>query len=120
MVRQEHRPRIGIESSYRFGNLLRPRASSRDPKLRLLLVGLSTILLNLWSYLKWPAASVPRPSPGGRIVREDLLRLARLRRFLTLAVQAIHGVVTAIRRPTSPQVNPRRFCIRSSIPLAVY
>jgi hypothetical protein len=119
-VRQEHRSRFGIESSYRLGNALRPRTSSRDPKLRLLLVGLSAILVNLWVYLKWTAAGVPRPGPGGRSVCEDLLRLSRLRTFLTLAVQIIHGVVTAIRIPHPHKDNPRRFCIRSSLPFADY
>lgn len=119
-ARQEHRSRFGIESSYRLGNALRPRTSSRDPKLRLLLVGLSAILVNLWVYLKWTVASVIRPGRGGRTVREELLRLSRLGTFLTLAVQAIHGVVIAIHRPTSKTANPALFCTHSSLALAEY
>ncbi len=119
-ARQEHRARFGIESSYRLGNALRPRTSSRDPKLRLLLVGLSAILVNLWVWLRWTAASILRPGPGRRSVREDLLRLSRLRTFLTLAVQAIHGVVTAIRRPTSRKAVPRQLSVHSSLTFAEY
>jgi hypothetical protein len=119
-ARQEHRARFGIESSYRLGNALRPRTSSRDPKLRLLLMGLSAILVNLWVYLKWTAAGVPRPGPGGRTVHDKLLRLSRLRAFLTVAVQAIYGVVTAIRRPTPKPTNLALFHVHSKLALAEY
>jgi hypothetical protein len=119
-ARQEHRARFGIESSYRLGNVLRPRTSSRDPKLRLLLMGLSAILVNLWVYLKWTAAGVPRPGRGGRTVHDKLLRLSRLRTFLTIAVQAIYGVVTAIRRPTPKPTNLAQFHAYSKLALAEY
>lgn len=119
-VRQEHRARFGIESSYRLGNILRARTSSRDPKLRLLLVGLSAILVNLWVLLKWTIASVTRRGPGGRTVRDDLLRLSRLRTFLTVAVQTIYGIVTAIERPTSKATNQRHYCVPSKLALAEY
>lgn len=119
-ARQEHRARFGIESTYRLDNALRPRTSSRDPKLRLLLMGLSAILVNLWVWLKWTAASVPRPGPGGRTVHEHLLRLSRLRTFLTLAIQAIHSVVTAIRRPISRVTHQNRLRIHSRLAFAEY
>jgi putative transposase len=119
-ARREHRARFGIESSYRLGNILRARTSSRDPKLRLLLVGLSAIMVNLWVLLKWTVASMPRPGRGGRTVREDLLRLSRLRTFLTVAVQAIYGIISAIRRPTSKTTNQRHYCVASSLALAEY
>jgi putative transposase len=119
-TRQEHRARFGIESSYRLGNVLRPRTSSRDPKLRLLLMGLSAILVNLWVYLKWTAAGVPRPGRGGRTVHEKLLRLSRLRTFLTIAVQAIYDVVAGIRRPTLKPTNLAQLHIHSKLALAEY
>jgi len=119
-VRQEHRSRFGIESSYRLGNILRVRTSSRDPKLRLLLVGLSAILVNLWVCLKWTVASIRRPGRGGRTVREDLLRLSRMMTFLTLAVQTIYGIITAIQHPTSKTTNQRHYCIPSNLALTEY
>jgi hypothetical protein len=119
-ARQEHRSRFGIESSYRLDNALRARTSSRDPKLRLLLIGLSAILANLWVYLKWTAAGVTRPGRGGRTVHEKLLRLSRLRTFLTVAVQAIYGVVTGIRRPTPKPINLAQLHIHSKLALAEY
>lgn len=115
-ARQEHRSRFGIESSYRLGNALRPRTSSRDPKLLLLLMGLSAILVNL----KWTAAGAPRPGCGGRTVHEQLLRLSRLRTFLTVAVQAIYGVVTAIRRRTLKLTNLAQFHVHTKLALAEY
>lgn len=119
-ARQEHRARFGIESSYRLGNALRPRTSSRDPKLRLLLMGLSAILVNLWVYLKWTAAGGSRPGRGGRTVHEQLLRLSRLRTFLIIAVPAIHGVVTAIRRPTLKPTKLAQFHVHTKLALAEY
>jgi putative transposase len=119
-ARQEHRSRFGIESSYRLDGVLRARTSSRDPKLRLLLMGLSVILVNLWVYLKWTAVGVSRPGRGGRTVHEKLLRLSRLRTFLTLAVQTIYGVVTGIRRPTLKPTNLAKFHIHSKLALAEY
>ncbi len=119
-ARQEHRARFGIESSYRLGNALRVRTNSRDPKLRLLLMGLSVILVNLWVYLKWTAAGVTRPGRGGRTVHDKLLRLSRLRTFLTVAVQAIYGVVTAIRRPILKPTNLALSHVHSKLTLAEY
>ncbi|MFQ5801097.1 MAG: ISH3 family transposase [Candidatus Hydrothermarchaeales archaeon] len=48
-----YRKRFGIESSYRLMNRTRARTSSRNPVLRLLFVGVSFLLQNLWIYLKW-------------------------------------------------------------------
>jgi hypothetical protein len=50
-VFQIYRQRFGIETSYRQMHTVRARTSSRDPRLRLLLVGLALILVNL--YVTW-------------------------------------------------------------------
>jgi Transposase DDE domain len=50
-VREAYRRRFGIETSYRQLNQSRSRTSSRDPLYRLLLVGLSLLLRNLWQWL---------------------------------------------------------------------
>ena len=50
-VRDAYRRRFGIETSYRQLNQSRSRTSSRDPLYRLLLVGLSLFLRNLWQWL---------------------------------------------------------------------
>jgi IS4 transposase len=50
-VREAYRKRFGIETSYRQLNQSRSRTSSRDPLYRLLLVGLSLFLRNVWQWL---------------------------------------------------------------------
>ena len=50
-VRDTYRLRFGIETSYRQLNQSRSRTSSRDPLYRLLLVGVSLFLRNLWQWL---------------------------------------------------------------------
>jgi hypothetical protein len=50
-VREAYRRRFGIETSYRQLNQSRSRTSSRDPLYRLLLVGLSLFLRNVWQWL---------------------------------------------------------------------
>lgn len=49
-VQAAYRHRQSIESSYRQSHASRARTSSRDPRLRLLLVGLSLILQNEWAW----------------------------------------------------------------------
>lgn len=56
-----YRKRFGIESSYRLMNRTRARTSSRNPMIRLLFVGVSFLLQNLWIYLKW---TLSRRIPG--------------------------------------------------------
>ncbi|TAK35032.1 MAG: hypothetical protein EPO21_07635 [Chloroflexota bacterium] len=124
--RHEHPGGFGIESSYRLGNALRPRTTSRSPKVRLLLIGLAAILVNskslvdVWVWLEWAAAGVPQLGPGGRAVRQALLRLTRLHTFLTLAIQAVHGVVLATRRPSSGQSTRTRLIGHRKLAFAEY
>ena len=72
-VRETYRRRFGIEASYRQLNESRPRTSSRDPLYRLLLVGLSLFLRNLWQWMLWdyPQKEKRRRSGEGR--REKLV-----------------------------------------------
>lgn len=50
-LREAYRKRFGIETSYRQMKEARGRTSSRDPRYRLLLVGLALLLRNLWVWL---------------------------------------------------------------------
>jgi putative transposase len=63
---KEYRKRFGIESSYRLMNQARVRTSTRNPVLRLLYLGLSLLLVNIWIYIQWTYLSIPRQ--GGRQV----------------------------------------------------
>ncbi len=72
-VAQEYRKRYGIETSYRQMNQGRIRTCCRDPRLRLLLVGIALVLRNLWVWLHRTKFASVR---GERIeLRLELLRL---------------------------------------------
>ena len=61
---QEYRKRFGIESSYRIMNQARIHTSTKNPTLRLLYIGISFLLANIWIYIQWTYLSTPRQ--GGR------------------------------------------------------
>jgi putative transposase len=99
-VRETYRSRFGIESSYRQLNQARGRTSTRRPELRLLYVGLSLVLRNEWVWLHWEVLSTPRR--GGRLVRQERLRLRTLLRWLQQAVEQEYGVVTEAAMEREP------------------
>jgi len=96
-VRKEHRGRFGVESSYRMMNQARARTTCRNPKYRLLLVGLALSLINIWITLKWQVLGMPRR--GGRWIKDDIFTLSHFRDFIVEAVKAIYGFVGAVQRP---------------------
>ena len=61
---QEYRKRFAIESSYRIMNQARIHTSTKNPALRLLYMGISFLLANIWIYIQWTYLSTPRQ--GGR------------------------------------------------------
>jgi putative transposase len=64
----EYRKRFGIESSYRLMNQARIHTSTKNPVLRLLYIGISLLLINIWIYIQWKYLSIPRQ--GGRQPRK--------------------------------------------------
>jgi putative transposase len=64
----EYRKRFGIESSYRLMNQARIHTSTKNPTLRLLYIGLSLLLINIWIYIQWKYLSIQRQ--GGRQPRK--------------------------------------------------
>ncbi len=78
-IYQDYRKRFGIESSYRLKNLCRIRTTTKNPILRLLYVGISFLLVNIWIYLLWSKISKPRK--GGRLVYNSLLTLKQMKRI---------------------------------------
>jgi putative transposase len=89
-----YRQRFGIETSYRQMNQVRARTTSRNPTLRLLLVGLAFILVNLYVTLRTQLGSAPRPAaPTGA----PWLSLRRLALLLGRAVEQLLGI-TPIRQ----------------------
>lgn len=97
-LRQKYRTRFGIESSYRQLNRLRPRTSSQDPKLRLLLVMVGFCLLNLWRTLRWIFLSLPRH--GGRFLDDNLFPLPLFRDFLYAALRQARQPLLSVSRPS--------------------
>lgn len=89
-----YRRRFGIESSYRQLNQARPRTCSRDPRVRLFLVGVSLLLRNVWVWLH--AEVLARPRHGRR--RLNLQRL----RFKELLLQLFEVVWETLGGPRIP------------------
>jgi Transposase DDE domain len=52
-IYQDYRKRFGIETSYRLKNICRIRTNNKNPVLRLLFVGISFLLVNIWINLLW-------------------------------------------------------------------
>lgn len=75
-VRETYRERFAIETSYRQMNQARIRTCSRDPVLRLLLVGIALILRNVWVW--WHRMFLSRPCGDGFEVHLEALRFRTL------------------------------------------
>jgi len=85
-----YRRRFGIESSYRQLHQVRARTASRNPALRLLLVGLALLLVNLWVLLR--QAWVQMTSYGSRVRVVDLT-LERVAEALLDKLKQVLGVI---------------------------
>lgn len=105
---QFYRRRFGVESSYRQMNRVRARTSSTNPALRLLYVGMSFLLLNVWVHFKQLYAC-DRHRDGQRVNprRLTLLRMMhlliraieqRLKPLLSLSVPAHEVASTVLER----------------------
>jgi putative transposase len=70
-VRETYRRRFAIETSYRQAHQARARTSTRNPVMRLLLVGVALVLRNVWVWLHYAVLSSPRR--GAPSLNLDLL-----------------------------------------------
>jgi hypothetical protein len=75
-VRETYRKRFAIETSYRQAHQARARTCTRNPVMRLLLVGVALVLRNVWVWLHYAVLSSPRR--GGRRLNLELLPLKDL------------------------------------------
>ena len=96
-IHQCYRQRFGIETSYRLKNLCRIRTTSKKPTLRLLFVGISFLLVNIWVNLLWRKISKPRR--GRRLIYRTIFSLKQMLSFLNQAVERIFQVVKTIYIP---------------------
>ena len=92
-----YRKRFGIETSYRLKNLCRIRTTTKKPNLRLLFVGISFLLVNIWVNFLWGKISKPRR--GGRLIYRTIFPLKQMLSFLNQAVERIFKVVKTIYIP---------------------
>ena len=74
---------------------------TRNPLVRLFLVGVALILRNVWAWLHWQVLSSPRR--GGRALRPERLRFKELLLWVQHVVESEFSVwdATAAERPIS-------------------
>jgi putative transposase len=75
-LRETYRKRFAIETSYRQLHQARARTCTRNPVVRLLLVGVALVLRNVWVWLHYEVLSSPHR--GARRLNLDLLPLKEL------------------------------------------
>jgi putative transposase len=89
-VYRTYRLRFGIETTYRQLHQARIRTCTRDPRLRLLYVGIALLLRNVWVWLHWEVLSQPRR--GGRRVDLNQLVFRKMLVGLQHLAEALFGV----------------------------
>ena len=89
-----YRQRFGIETSYRQMNDVRARTTTRNPVVRLLLVGLAFILVNLYVTLRDSLMTRPSPTTAGA---RFWLSLRRLAFMIGRAIEQRFGVAEVVQ-----------------------
>jgi hypothetical protein len=79
-----------VESSYRQLGEALPRTSTRNPVVRLFLVGVALLLRNVWVWLHYAVLSSPRR--GGRRFNLERLRLKALLLMLQHVAEERFGI----------------------------
>jgi putative transposase len=93
-IRETYRKRFGIETSYRQLNEARIRTCTRDPRLRLLFVGIALVLRNVWVWLHFKLAK------GKWNEQPQLfLELLRFREMLLWITQVVQRLLHADQKP---------------------
>ncbi len=88
-IHELYRRRFGIESGYRQMHQVRARTTSRNPAVRLLLVGLALLILNTYLALRQVWLTVHR---FGSRTRRTWLTLKRLSLLLVRLIEQLIGV----------------------------
>jgi putative transposase len=94
----DYRKRFGIESSYRIKNIGRIKTTNKKPVLRLLFIGISFLLVNIWVNLLWSKVSSPRR--GGRLIYREIFTFKQMLSFLRQAIDQLYKVVDTIYLPS--------------------
>ncbi|MCJ7432213.1 MAG: transposase [Anaerolineales bacterium] len=90
-----YRQRFGIESSYRQMNQVRARTSTRNPVIRLLLVGLAFVLFNLYITLRQNLSSALKHPLA--IPKRFWLSLRRLALLLGRAIERLWSITDVLQ-----------------------
>jgi DDE family transposase len=90
-----YRQRFGIESSYRQMNQVRARTSTRNPVIRLLLVGLAFVLFNLYISLRQNLSSALKQPL--QLPKRFWLSLRRLALLLSRAIERLWGTTEVVQ-----------------------
>jgi hypothetical protein len=88
-IREEYRKRFGVETSYRQMNQARIKTCTRDPRLRLLFVGIALVLRNVWVWLHFRLAKARYSEEP--ILFFELLRFEEMLLWITQIVQSNLG-----------------------------
>jgi hypothetical protein len=102
-VRETYRKRFAIETSYRQMHQGRARTCTRDPLVRLLLVGIALVLRNVWVWLHYAILSTPRR--GGRKFNLDKLTLETMLLWLLHQAEEVLGIEDAVETERSVPLN---------------
>jgi putative transposase len=90
-----YRQRFGIESSYRQMNQVRARTSTRNPVIRLLLVGLAFVLFNLYISLRQNLSSALKQPL--QLPKHFWLSLRRLALLLGRAIERLWAITDVLQ-----------------------
>jgi putative transposase len=93
-IRETYRKRFGIETSYRQMNEARVRTSTRDPRQRLLFVGIALVLRNVWVWLHFRLAK-----RKGNDEPQLFLELLRFKEMLLWITQVVQRLLRADQNP---------------------
>jgi len=88
-IREMYRTRFGIETSYRQLHQARIKTCTRDPRLRLLFVGIALVLRNVWVWLHFKLATGKSSDEPQLFLR--LLRFREMLRWIDQVVGRFYG-----------------------------
>ena len=101
-VKQRYRRRFGVETSYRQMRRLRVFSTSRNPALRFFLYGLSFLLLNIWTWLRWKFTRQLQSGPYRLI--ENAFPLWQFSTFLRRSIERIAPPSSSISTHFRPEI----------------
>lgn len=95
-TRELYHRRSSIEKTYALLENVVPRTTSKSASLRFALVLVSLIAQNVWTWLRWEWASVPRRGPGGRTVLKRAFEYLTFVRFIAQYAASVFNAVTEV------------------------